>query len=1247
MATLAELRASLTTPQTEQDEEQVQAPQSTGLSALRQQIQDAEAQGLQPITINQTVTEEELYTNEAWISSSRRVAEAVRNSSDILTVVPDADASDEEMAKFGISYMGQFNYNLLNMGVDVLNMSTWEPEDADAFINLMETYDKLPNFTMSGTGRLLKGIATDPTTYVGVGLLTRALGVTGVGKEAVRQLTRAGLKQQTAETVVRRASLYGTAAFEGGIYASADDALRQAAEIQGRVRDEFDIEQNLTSTGYGILFGTGLAGVGDVGYAAYKGLKSSRTAESRVEAEQTSASDAPEASTEGATTQPDVPPQEQPTVSPEDANRVLQEAEDAPSPTEFNKAIREIDGDMNSGLNLERIDDLGNPRPVTARERELEYVNPDGSIDLRPAPIGSKNLSRLETTDDVKRLVEERAVRHEAKLVKMDGYKGGVQSLQQAEREAKEAVLTIARELGEETDRTGALFEKLKGEAKDDIKLLRTIQARALAVNEIMTETATRLTEMVKNKSADQFTNAEKAEFMQLKDVLDSLSLMDGLYSRQFSRNLGSRRVTRGTWAILDALNDPKLKRSNQAADEFAALHDAVKSSHGNIKKLRQNTKPSALFRVIGRLNSFRTEAMISGLSTQQAAAFGNVLNLFLYPFLRKIAGRRIGGERGARLRAEASLQLNGYRMYAKEAWEAAKVAFRLGESLTDPSSTRLERDELTFTPNKASSFLGKLRAFTLFGDLMSGYDEMAKYLYTRSLAYARAYTELSRLNSELTPEQLRQQADAYVRRLADPNTGQFKDRAIVEEARKITFTQSINDTTIGQIINRVANAGGGIGRLLAFPFVKAPLNIVSIGMQMIPGTARLTERQMNIINAYKTAQKNLEEFNAGNLPDADLGELQKEFDFAQEQFAMLQAKKAVGTSIMAGSVALAASGAMTGNGPGDPVERALWIKAGYKPLSVWNPVSKTWVSYKALEPFATPMAVAADLTYFFQQEFGGLDRNATEVGKEIMTKTLAVLVDNVLGKSSLMGASQLTDALSSPDKFSTFVDSFITSFVPNIARDIGEMGMEARARENGVLLNKLQAKVPVLMNSVGYKYDDFGRPLNKDSGFLYIFPAFKEGEDIDPVQELLYDLRVQFDREGSLASMPYSLNVGTLDTDFRTIFDGDASSGVSVYSKFHRILGEVRLPSFGNKTLYDAVSDRVRDRDFAALMYGNDSVTPPAINEIAGIFRAYREEALQRLRQQSPAFRAEEEKYIDNVKAASNEFLRRLRTGR
>jgi hypothetical protein len=1195
--------------------------------------------------------EEELYTDQNWINSSRRVAEAVRNSADILTVVPDADASDEEIAKFGITYMGQFNYNLLNMGADVINMSTWEPEDADAFINLMQTYEKLPNFTMSGTGRLLKGVASDPTTYAGVGLLARAFGVRNFGKEAVEQLAARGIKKETAETVVRRASVYGTAALEGGIYASADDALRQAAEIQGRVRDEFSIEQNLTSTGFGVLFGTGLVGAADIGYSAYKAAKSSREAEVRVDEELATPPEQPEASTQVDTPEPEARPQDEMIVTPEESARVLEEAENAPTPTEFNTARNQIQRDMESGLNLERTNEDGSPRPVVPRDPEVEYELPDGSIDIRPTPIGSKNLSRLETTDDVKRLVQERAVRHEAKLVRMDGYNQGTQTLEQAEREAKEAVLSIARELGEETDRTGALFEKLKGEAKDDIKLLRTIQARALAINEIMTETAQRLTQMVRTKSADQFTNAEKAEFMQLKDVLDSLSLMDGLYSRQFSRNLGSRRVTRGTWAILDALNDPKLKRSNQAADEFAVLHDAVKASYGNIKLMRQNTKPNALFRVIGRLNSFRTEAMISGLSTQQAAGFGNILNLFLYPFLRNIAGRKIGGERGARIRAEASIQINAYRMYAKEAWEAAKVAFRLGESLTDPSSTRLEREEITFNADKAQSFLGKINVFkgqfTLFGDLMSGYDEMAKFLYTRSLAYARAYVELSRMNSELTPEQLRQQADSYVRRLADPQTGQFKDKNIVEESRKITFTQDINDGTIGQIISRVANAGGGIGRLLAFPFVKAPLNIVSVGMSMIPGTARLSERQMNVINTYRTAQKNLEDFNAGNLPDADLGQLQKEFDFAQEQFAILQAKKAVGTSIMAGSVALAASGGMTGNGPGDPVERTLWLKAGYKPLSVWNPVSKTWVSYKALEPFATPMAVAADLTYFVQQEFGGLDQGVTEVTKEILSKTLAVLVDNILGKSSLMGASQLTDALGSPDKFGTFVESFATSFIPNIARDIGEMGEEARVRENGVLLNKLAAKVPVLMNSVGYKYDDFGRPLPKDSGFLYIFPAFKEGEDVDPIQELLYDLRVQFDREGSLASMPYSLNVGTLDTDFRTIFDGDAKSGVSVYSKFHRILGEVRLPSFGNQPLYEAISDRVRDRDFAAMMYGNASMTPPAINELSGIFRAYRQTALQELREQSPAFRKKEEEFIENRKEASNEFIQRLRTGK
>lgn len=1249
MATLDDLFAVPTAKEEETEASQAGVTVEivpTGLDKLTQLPEVTEVPALQ---------EEDLYTDQQWIASSRRMAELHRGSS--MLGVPDADATDEEFAKFGITYMGQFNYNLYNMAEGVLDVTAWEEEDAVSFVDLMSKYDKLPNFTMSGTGRALKGVFSDPSTYLGVGLLARAFGVNTAGKASVKALVERGFKQKTAEALVKRVGLYGTASVEGGLYASADNAMRQTVELEAGVREEFDIEQNLTATGYGILFGNGLAGVLDVGSAAYRSMRSKTKAEGRLASEQQPAQEgtpeAPESSTQGDTapTQGDLPETpEQPPVTPDDINRVLDEAENAPTPNELAAARNEINRGTDTGLNLERVDEAGNPVPVTPRTRDQEFIAEDGSVSLRPAPIGSKNLNRLETTDDVKRLVEERAVRHEAKLVKMDGYNGGKQTLEQAEREAKESVLAIARNLGDETDRTGALFEKLKDEAKDDIKLMRQIQARALAINEIMTETAAKLVEMAK-KNPDEFTNKEKAEFMQLKDVLDSLSVMDGLYSRQFSRNLGSRRVTRGTWAILDALNDPKLRKSNQASDEFAALHDAVKTSYGDIKLLRQKTKPSALIKTLGKLNSFRTEAMISGLSTQQAASFGNILNLFLYPYLRKLAGRKIGGERGARIRAEASIQVNAYRMYFKEAWDAAKLSFRLGEALTDPSSTRLERDGLQFDPNKSQTFLGKLNVFkgqfTLFGDLMSGYDELSKFLYTRSRAYARAYTELSRLKPDLTPEQLRLQADAYVRRLADPSTGQFKDKQIIEESRAITFTQDINDGAIGQIINRIANSGGGIGRLLAFPFVKAPLNIVSVGMSMIPGTARISQRQMNVINTFKTARQNLEDFNAGRLPDADANQLKKEFDFAEEQMALLQAKKAVGSAIMIGSVALAASGGMTGNGPGDPVQRRLWLKAGYKPLSVWDPVRKKWVSYKALEPFATPMAIAADLTYFIQHEFGGLDQGAVEVTTEILSKTLAVVVDNILGKSSLMGASQLTDALSSPDKFGTYVESFITSFVPNIARDIGEMEAGAQARENGTLLNKLQAKVPVLMNAVGLKYDDFGRPINKDTGFLYIFPAFKEAEDVDPVEELMYDLRVQFDRTGSLASMPYSLNVGTLDTDFRTIFDGDASSGVSVYGKFHELLGEVRLPAFGNKTLYDAIAQRIEQRDFAAMMYGNEAMSPPAIKELSAIFRAYREEALEKLKKESPAFREKLQEEERKKMQASKDIIQRLRTGR
>jgi hypothetical protein len=1179
-----------------------------------------------PVTPQFATQEEALSADVDFISAARIMAGKMQGNAEF--GLPPENATDAQMAEWAISRMGQFNWNMTTMAIDAFSLKDWSAEEIEAFVTVMDKYEALPNFTLSGTGRAVKGILSDPTTYVGIGVLGRLFGITGKesGKAVLRQLVKKGVQEETARKIVQRGVLLSGAALEGGIYSSSDDLLRQSVGVTAGRQEEIDYLQSTKAFGYGALAGpaillTGYAGIKATratvdGISNWKASKKAgdivpentvdEAVPTTVEAQAIARVDAAEKGKVG----------DEPLQKPE---KSLDEAVDVER--KFDDSLDEVTEGMD-----------GNVIPAATKpNKDGRVVFDEGShVVIEDGHKWIPNLVRLETSEQASRLIFDVARKRTDEMLKRDGRSGGVQSLAQAKKEAKEAAVKLASDSGRDTKSAGRLFDQLIEGHDQDIRSLKEIQARSLVVNEMVAEISERLTKMAKEKKPEQFTNAEKAEFLQLKDTLDALSVMDGLYSRNFARNLGSRRITRGQWDILSTLNkademsgtgvDGMINRvrreADQVNDDFVKIHEAVKSSHGNLKLLRKNTKPGVLSKTLQKLVSFRTEAMISGLATQEAAFFGNMINLIKYPILKKIAGRFRGGEAGARLRMEAGVLLSGYRMYANEARKLAIRAYKQGGGITDPAKTQ-SKIEGYETHKSDPSFIKKLGKFTLFGDLMSGFDEFTKALFTRSEAYSKAYIRVLEMEPNISKADAKKKAEEYVKKLIDPNTGQFKDADLIQTARELSYMQDVNDTVIGRAVSTVANAGGGIGRLLAVPFVKAPLNIVSEGLMFVPGTARITERQSRIISDFRAAKKQLDEMEAGAFPDIDKeGEdlIRRTYEQAAEAKAFLNARKAVGGSVMMGSIGLASQGLLTGNGPTEPEARKLWLK-NHKPLSI--KIGDTWVSYKGLEPFTTAIALSSDLTdTVMRLSSEETDKDALAVATELMGAVQVLLADTFLTKSMLMGMDQFMEAAQDQKASERFIRSWISSFVPNF---VGSLKPDDYTREHYTLANSLAKKVPILDQMVGRRYDDYGRPIESGDYLLGALAISKTFKTPDRVTETLYELRDKYDREGSLSSMSPSLGIVTKGTDFRKVIDeSEIGLGESVYSKFHRILGEVELDGM---TLHERLEEAI-DHPMVANSFGNESYAPPALKYLGNIIRQYRKAALRELEEVSPKYR-------------------------
>ena len=1199
--------------------------------AVEQPVEEpADIWSRKPVVPEFATQEEALAADPQFINSARMMRERMKGNAEF--GIPDENATDAELAEWAISRMGQFNWNLTTMATDAFSLTDWSAEEIESFVYVMDKYEALPNFTLSGTGRAAKGILSDPTTYLGVGLLARLFGVTSkeAGKGVLRELVKKGVKEETARKLVQRGVLLSGAAVEGGIYSAGDDILRQSVEITAGRQEEVDYLRTSKAFGYGALAGPAILATG---YAGIKAMRATVDGISNWKASKKAGDVVPENTVDevapaATTTEAQVAAR----VKAAEEGKVGDEAVTPQKPK--NELDESVDVERKFDDTLDQVTE-GMDNPVipaaTKPNKDGTVVFDDGdSLIIENGHRWIPNLTRLETSEQASRLIFDVARKRTDEMLKRDGRSGGVQSLAQAKKEAKQAAVDLASDSGRDTKSAGKLFEQLIEGHDQDIRALKEVQQRALVTQEMIAEISEKLTKMAKEKKPEQFTNAEKAEFLQLKDTLDALSVMDGLYSRNFARNLGSRRITRGQWDILSTLNKAdemsgsgvegminRVRReADQVTDDFVKIHEAVKSSHGNLKLLRKNTKPSVLSQTLQKAVSFRTEAMISGLATQEAAFFGNMINLIKYPLLKKVAGRFRGGEAGARLRMEAGVILQGYRMYANEARKLAIQAYKQGGGITDPAKSQSKIDGYE-THKSAPGFFKKLRNFSLFGDLMSGYDEFTKALFTRSEAYSKAYIRILEMEPNIKPADAKKKAQEYVKKLIDPDTGQFKDADLIQTARELSYMQDVNDTVIGRAVNTVANAGGGIGRLLAVPFVKAPLNIVSEGLMFVPGTARITERQSRIISDFKLAQKQLDELEAGAFPDidkegADL--IRRTFEQAAEAKAFLNARKAVGGSVMMVSVGMASQGLLTGNGPTEPQARKLWLK-NHKPLSI--KVGDTWVSYKGLEPFTTAIALASDLTNTVQRlSQDESDRGALETATELMGAVQVLLADTFLTKSMLMGMDQFLEAAQDQNASERFLRSWISSFAPNF---VGSLKPDDYSREHYTMANALAKKVPLLDQMVGKRYDDFGRPI--DSGD-YLFGALaisKTFKTPDRVTETLYELRDKYDREGSLASMSPNLGIVTKGTDFRKVIDeSDLGLGESVYSKFHRILGETEI---NGMTLHEKLEEAI-DHPMVANSYGNKSYAPPALKYLGKIIRQYRQTALRELEQQSPKYR-------------------------
>jgi hypothetical protein len=214
----------------------------------------------QPLNMSRDLSDEELIEDEGWKRASQTVYEAFMSGRNLKGRNKARGASQpstpDEYGAWGLEFIGQMNHNFTSMAVNVNKLRDMDVNTAYAMHHLFGEYERLPDFSWNGTKRFFKGVATDPTTYIGLG----TLGLATIGTAGAKQMGK-GAFRQTLRGMLDPRML---AVYEGAGYVGVDTALRQNVDIQAGVSGEYDIEEILRNAGIGGALGGGVAQLGKV-----------------------------------------------------------------------------------------------------------------------------------------------------------------------------------------------------------------------------------------------------------------------------------------------------------------------------------------------------------------------------------------------------------------------------------------------------------------------------------------------------------------------------------------------------------------------------------------------------------------------------------------------------------------------------------------------------------------------------------------------------------------------------------------------------------------------------------------------------------------------------------------------------------------------------------------------------------------------------------------------------------------------
>lgn len=619
-------------------------------------------------------------------------------------------------------------------------------------------------------------------------------------------------------------------------------------------------------------------------------------------------------------------------------------------------------------------------------------------------------------------------------------------------------------------------------------------------------------------------------------ETLAAVQAMDQGLGAEVARALNARKAARQTAQLAGELEE-MLAKYRDDPHTLAWMIGKMDRPEQIAKFARDASKASTWEKVVEAWKA----GILSGPTTHIANVIGNTIFAAIRPVVDTLAAT-IGVMRGAavgdrvayaesmgRIAGNIYGTLQGLKLAGAILGEAAERVTPMASPLVSALKTKgIIAAEATAGATKAEQFRAAIHGskgevirtpFTFLQAEDAVFKVMSEQGESFALATRKATTEgLNPLTREFR--------ERVATLTQDPT---FEADAVKAAGLRYTF-----NTDLGEKGKAVQNLVRKAHLELIVPFIRTPSNIAKELVRMTPFAPIVGEWREAIAKG-------------GVERDRALAEI------------------ALGSGIMATTIAFAQSGMITGAGSPDKGKQNVKRAAGIQPYSA--KVGDTYYSLNRLQPVGTLIGLAADVSEVW-------DHMTPEESDKIPKMLSVAFANAITNQTFLQGITTLVQAVAEPDRRAAkFFQSYAASVVPALVGQTVQAADPLEREING-MLDAVKARLPGARETLLPKVDVYGEPVPGKERPAGIAPITTMKESDDKVRSEAARLDV------SVENAPKKVHLGRATGKIGDVELTPAQKNV-FQSEGGKLAHQI-LTDIVNQPTWDDVPDLVQRRIFS-----------------------------------------------------------------